>query len=278
MSTTANASSFIRSAYDKGILSEVSLAALQIPDIGAAINNALGSEIEVSASEAVHVIMLMDDSGSIKFGWDENQQKYVDNSKVICDGHNIVIESLRDSKTRDGIFITTLLLNGNVINSFTHIDDAKILENGVNYSADGVTPLYDQSVVTIGSAIAKAQELAGNSIPCRSVILIATDGMDEYSCNTRVDEVKSVVHDVLQTEQYIIAAIGIPSARTCYDGQALDFIDIFKKMGIQENWFLTPMARQEAIRAAFQLFSQAATQASQNAESFSKTALGGFGN
>lgn len=278
MSTTASASALIQGAHDEGVLSGASLAALQIPDIGTAINNAIGSEIEVNASEAVHVIMLIDDSGSITWAWDEDKQKQVDNSQLVCDGHNLVIEALRGSKARDGIFVTTLLLNGKVINSFTHIDDAKLLENGVNYSADGGTPLYDQTAVTIGSAVVKAQELADDGIPCRSVVLIATDGKDEHSRNTRVDGVKSVVGDVLQTEQYIVAAMGIPGARQGYGGNSLDFRDIFKKMGIQEKWILTPGETQKEIRAAFQLFSQSATQASQNAGSFSKTALGGFGN
>lgn len=277
MSTTTSASSLIQNAHDEGILSGVSLAALQIPDIGQAINNAIGSEIEVRASEAVHIVMLVDDSGSISYGWDDAAQKNVDNSKLVCDGHNLVIESLRGSKARDGIFVTTILLNGTVINAFTHIDDAKLLENGVNYSATGGTPLYDQSVVTIGSAIAKAQDLSDNGIPCRSVILIATDGKDEYSRKTRVDGVNSIVKDVLQTEQYIVAGMGIPGAREGYGGKGLDFREIFEKMGIEKKWILTPGGSQKEIRAAFQLFSQSATQASQNAGTFSKTAIGGFG-
>jgi len=276
MSTT-NASTRIQGAHDEGILSQVSLAALQIPDIGAAINNAIGSEIEVQASDAVHVILLIDDSGSITVGWDDTLKTNVDNSKLVCDGHNLVIASLRGSKSRDGIFITTLLLNGKVINSFTHIDDAKLLENGVNYVANGGTPLYDQSLVTIGAAVAKAQELADNGIPCRSVILISTDGQDEHSRKAQVKDVNLIVKDVLQTEQYIVAAMGIPGARQGYGGKALDFRDIFKKMGIQEKWILTPGESEKEIRAAFQLFSQSAAQASQNAGSFSKTALGGFG-
>jgi hypothetical protein len=272
MSITANTASFIQSAHDKGVLSELSLAAFQIPNIGAAINNVIENKSKANTSEAVHIIMLVDDSGSIKYSWDGNQ--YVDNSQFVCDGHNLVIEYFRSLKFHDDIFITTLLLNGKVINAFTHIDDAKILENGVNYIAKGRTPLYDQSVVAIGSAVAKAQELADDGILCRSVVLIATDGIDEHSKSSCVNSVNSIMRDVLQTEQYIVAGMGISGSRNGESG--FDFRDIFKKMGIQDRWILTPGGSEKEIRAAFQLFCQSAAKAIQNTGTFSKKTMGGF--
>lgn len=277
MNNTANASALIQGAHDEGILSGASLSALQIPDIGNAINNAIGTSIEINAAQAVHVVMLLDDSSSISWAWDEDKQQTTDNSQLVIDGHNLVIEALRGSKARDGIFVTTLLLNGKVINSFAHIDNAVLLDSN-NYVAEGGTPLYDQCTITIGSAVAKAQEISEDGVPCRSIILVTTDGMDEHSVNTKASDVKSVVGDVLQTEQYIVAAMGIPGARHGYRGKSLDFRKVFEQMGIQDKWILTPGESQKEIRAAFQLFSQSATTASQNAGSFSKTALGGFGN
>jgi len=62
------------------------------------------------------------------------------------------------------------------------------------------------------------------------------------------------------------------------DGAGTDFKQVFKEMGLRDEWILTPKTTPSEIRKAFQLFSQSAVRASQNAASFSKTALGGFGN
>jgi hypothetical protein len=85
-----------------------------------------------------------------------------------------------------------------------------------------------------------------------------------------VQEVKALAQDMLRKEVHIIAAMGIDDKRT-------DFHGVFKDMGVRDEWILTPGNSPSEIRKAFQVFSQSAVRASQNAASFSKTALGGFG-
>jgi hypothetical protein len=59
--------------------------------------------------------------------------------------------------------------------------------------------------------------------------------------------------------------------------QALLFRDVFQKMGIRPQWILTPSSDPGEIRKAFDMVSQSAVRASQNATNFSQQAIGGFG-
>jgi Ca2+-binding EF-hand superfamily protein len=76
---------------------------------------------------------------------------------------------------------------------------------------------------------------------------------------------------MLRTEQHIIAAMGID------DGGKTDFHQVFRSMGIRDEWILTPGSTPSEIRKAFGTFSKSAVRASQTATSFSQTAAGGFG-
>ena len=56
-----------------------------------------------------------------------------------------------------------------------------------------------------------------------------------------------------------------------------DFRAVFREMGIEDRWILTPGNNPSEIRKAFQVFSQSAVRASQ-AASFSQGAISGFTN
>jgi len=82
--------------------------------------------------------------------------------------------------------------------------------------------------------------------------------------------VAALVKDLQRAENHIVAAMGIS------DG-SMDFRKVFREMGIDDKWILTPGQSAQEIRQAFQVFSQSAVRVSQGAASFSRTALGGFG-
>jgi len=52
---------------------------------------------------------------------------------------------------------------------------------------------------------------------------------------------------------------------------------VFREMGIEDQWILTPGNDGSQIRRAFQVFSQSAVRASQSAAHFGQAVLGGFG-
>jgi hypothetical protein len=261
MSQTPNLNNLFQSAQEEGLLSTASFQALNVVDIGAQIQAGLGVSVDdVMASEVVLLTIMPDDSGSIA---------YSGNTQAVRDGHNAVLDALISSKQKDNILAHNRYLNGYVLYPYCTIEQAVRMDAG-NYQPNEGTPLYDQTVVLLGTVLAKSQEFADNGVPVRTVTLIITDGADEHSARANAKTVASIVKDMLMAENHIIAAMGIDNGST-------NFQDVFREMGIRDEWVITPKNSKNDIRKAFQVFSQSAVRASQGAASFSKTALGGFG-
>lgn len=261
-----NLNSLFGNAVGEGAVTPEALEGIQVEDLGAQIQAGLGvSADDIQASEVVLVTMMPDDSGSIRFSG---------NSQLMRDGHNLVLDALGGSKQVDGILVHTRYLNGRVLYPYCALEQAVRMDTH-NYDPNLGTPLYDQSAVLLATVLAKAQEFEDNGVPCRSVTLLLTDGQDEHSPRmyggrgTTARDVGKLVREMLMTERHIIAAMGI--------GDPSGFRDVFSEMGIQDNWIFTPGSNQTEIRRAFQMFSQSAVRASQNAASFSQVAVGGFG-
>lgn len=274
-SNNVNVADLFGNALNEGTISPQSASIFNgVRDIGHNIQNALGISVDkVEASEVILVTILIDDSGSIDC-IRENPNSYgskVVGPKLMCDGHNMVIdEILAASKRRDNILIHTKYLNGKILNPYGPLSGAQRMSSS-NYSADGGTPLYDQMVVTLGTVLAKSQEFSDNGVPVRTITLIVTDGADQHSRKFKAKDVATIVADMRQTENHIVAAMGIDDGTT-------DFKKIFADMGIDEKWIMTPTSDAKEIGKSFKLFSQSAAQASQaSGANFSHMAAGGFG-
>lgn len=247
-------------AEEEGTLSQEALAALSAADLGAQIQAGLGiCADDVEASEVVLLTIMPDDSGSIKAAG---------NAKIVCEGHNLVIDALDGSKQKNSILAHNRYLNGHVLYPYRPVAQAERM-SAKNYDPVLGTPLYDQTVVLLGTVIAKVQEFAQSGVPARGVTLIITDGGDAHSCRARAADVRVLVRDMLASEQHIVAAMGI------HDGTT-DFRRVFREMGIEDKWILTPGSDAGSIRQAFRLFSQSAIRASQQGGGFSRAAAGGF--
>lgn len=247
------------SAQDDGNIGAGAFAVLNVPDVGAQIQGALGISMDdVTASEVVLASMLVDDSGSISSAGNE---------QVVRDGVNIVLEALAKTKQADGILAMIQYLNGTTLAPYDFIAKTPRLD-AQNYRATGGTPLYDKSVEMLAAVIAKTQESLDQGVPCRSVTLIVSDGDDVCSRRNTAKDVAQVVKDMLKAENHIVAALGIDDGST-------NFRQVFTEMGIRDEWILTPANDTSEIRRAFQMFSQSAVRASQ-AANFSTTATGGF--
>jgi hypothetical protein len=257
----SNVNGLLEEAHTEGVLSPSSLQALTSVDLGAQIQAGLGISVDdVQASEVVLLTIMPDDSGSIR---------HAGNEEAVRDGHNLVLDALTRSKQGDGVLAHTRYLNGNVLYPYRPIDQA-VQMTSMNYQANQGTPLYDQSVVLLGSVVAKTQEFTRNGVVARSVTLIITDGADQHSRRASAKDVAALVHDMTRSEAHIVAAMGISDGTT-------DFRAVFREMGIEDRWILTPGNSPGEIRRAFQVFSQSAVRASQ-AASFSSGALRGFTN
>jgi hypothetical protein len=257
----SNVNDLFAEAHAEGVLSPSSLQTLTGVDLGAQIQAGLGVSVDdVQASEVVLLTIMPDDSGSIR---------HAGNEQAVREGHNLVLEALTRSKQGDGVLAHTRYLNGSVLFPYRPIDQA-VQMTTKNYEALQGTPLYDQSVVLLGSVLAKAQEFTRNGVVARSVTLIISDGADQHSRRANAKDVAALVRDMTRSEAHLVAAMGISDGTT-------DFRAVFREMGIEDQWILTPGNNPSEIRRAFQVFSQSAVRASQ-AASFSSSVLGGFTN
>ena len=261
MSTSVNVKNLFGNALAEGSLSAASIAALDVEDIGAQIQAGLGVPVDdVKASEVLLLSIIVDDTGSIRGGGGE---------QAVRDGHNLVLQALTDTKQSDGILVHVRYLSGNVLTPYTFLSAAPKMD-ATNYTAYlGHTPLYDQTLIFLGTVMAKAQEFTNNGVPVRTVTLIITDGGDNSS-KKGAAAVAKVVKDMTMAEMHIIAGMGIDDGYT-------NFREVFAKMGLSPNLILVPSNDPSSIRREFQVFSRSAVRASQSAKSFSQVAAGGFG-
>lgn len=263
MSQVPDVNELLQNANEEEAISNSALQVLTgVVDIGAQIQQGLGiSADDVTASEVVLVTVMPDDSGSIRMAG---------NTQNVRDGHNMVIEAFAGAKNKDSVLLHTRYLNGEVLNPYRPLDQAEAMDQQ-NYNPMQGTPLYDQTVVLLGTVLAKSQEFTDIGVPVRTITLLVTDGADEHSMQNTAGDVETIVRDMLMSENHIIAAMGVDNGYT-------DFWEIFREMGIPDQWVLTTDKDDpSSIRKAFQVFSQSAVRASQNAASFSQAAMGGFG-
>ncbi len=260
MSKTANnVNNLFANSAASGDLGNASLDAIgKIDDLGTIINNALGTPtMDISSTEIVLINILLDDSGSM--GGVESD---------VIQAYNGLIKSIRESKQVDNIMVQCRLLNRGLLYPFKMVQDVGILTSR-DYSASGGTPLFERTMEILAITQAKTQECKDNYQDPRSITVIITDGDDTgSSMGIKASDVNTVVTDMLNSEQHIVAGIGF--------GSSSFFNAIFTKMGLRPNWMLTAAATPSEIRKVFGVISRSVTSASKSAASFSQTAMGGF--
>lgn len=251
-----------KSAQETGELSQVAVAALNIPDMGADIQAGLGIQPDdVQAQEVTLVAALVDNSTSIRMAG---------NSQLVRDGHNLILDSLLGTKQgKNGSVLMLTRYFDEILYPFSQLDQVPRLDSS-NYDPRTGTPLYDETANLLGTVLAKAQQFEDDGVTCRTVSVIITDGSDQHSRkHFEPESLQPIVREMLAQERHIIAAVGI-------DDNYTDFKDIFGRMGLQDDWILTPKNSESEIRRAFAMVSQSAVNASQGGASFSQTAIGGF--
>lgn len=261
-SSPVTAASLFASAQQNGTLDPAAMAVI-VPNMGANITAGLGIVADdVQASNVCLVALLLDDSSSIADG---------NNTMNVIDGTNLVLDAVGGSK-EDGILGYIGTLNRGILSPFATLTNTKRPDTN-NFTPSGCTPLYDRTAELIATVIAKTEEFQNNGVPCRSVVMIVTDGSDVGSRTHRTPEsIQPLVAAALRTEQHIICAMGI-------DDGATDFRSIFRRMGLRDQWILTPKNTASEIRKAFAMFSKSAARASiaTTGGQFSQVAAGGFG-
>ena len=218
----------VQAAGARGTLSRRSQAALEQPGVAVQIGTALAMSVSITRpAELLLVNMMPDDSGSMSG---------LKHQSVIA-GHNTLIEMMAAAPGANRILLQTRYLNGTVLNPFSPLARCQQLTDS-NYPCPGGTPLFEQTLVTLGTVIAKTEELTDLDATVRSATLIMTDGEATDSNPELVANVASVVRDIRNIGDHIVAGMGIGSS---------NFTATFRQMGIDPQYIFPANSLQEIM-------------------------------
>jgi uncharacterized protein YegL len=223
-------------------------AAMLTGHLGAVVvAGASGAALEdIQASDVTLITVLIDSSSSIA---------HANLEQAVRDGQNTLVDAFAAAKEAPSILMALWTFNGqiDVVHSYVPVADAARLD--ARYKGTGSTRLYDTWCDALAANVAYAQQLRDGGTPCRSVVVIITDGEDCGSKRGPVDCAK-LSQDLLKSEQFILAFVGV--------GDEADFGKIAKSMGVPDaSVAVQKDVRPTALRKLFQMVSQSAIRASQ---------------
>ncbi len=226
----------IERLYGSGALSQQSADALH-GTRRAALEISRGLGEPSSAGELLLASLLVDDSPSI-----------APNVAEVRLGHNNMLEALHTVDSTAEIRVLTRAFNRGVLSPYRNVFQAMALDH-VNFSGSRLsnwTPLYLQSLLTLGTVVAKAQEEEDRGARVRTFTLIITDGVDNDSGSITAGSVRAVVTDMLEfATNHIVAGMGIG------ERPGVSFRQVFRSMGIPEGWIFTAGTSVDELRKVF---------------------------
>jgi uncharacterized protein YegL len=246
--SAAAVASLFASAAQAGTISAAtsSLLSGHLGDV--VIAGAAGIDTEaIVASEVTLVTMLIDKSSSIA-------SRALEQS--IREGQNLLVDAFATSRERDSVLMALWTFNEDVTvhHAYVPVSDAMKLD-GSNYAALGATRLYDTWCDALAANVAYAQRLRDSGTPCRSIVVIITDGED---CGSRrgAKACAKISRELLASEQFVLAFVGV--------GSDVDFRAVAKSMGVPDDCVAVQASATPAtMRQLFRMVSQSAVRASQ---------------
>lgn len=233
---------------------------MQVPDLGAKIQNALGVPPDLASSGMITLVgILLDDSSSIASAH---------NTDNVIEGFNLIRDAIAASAEADTVQMFVDQMNHGGSNGFQVMSDVMRLDR-TNFRPHGATPLYDKALLLYSTILAKTHWYEQSGVACRSISCIITDGAEYGSREGTPAKVKALVDSLLQQEQHVVTAVGIDDGST-------DFVSVFTKLGLLRDFILTPKNSPSEIRKAFQMVSKSVGQVSAAAGG-NVSKLGGFG-
>lgn len=226
----------VRRAVDRGVLSSDSQAALSSSETSSQIDEALkGSFVDKTGGELVLITMQIDDSGSMEGS----------PAASVIRGHNEIMDKMSRTPYGQRTLLQTRSLKGLTINPFRPFSHCHKLSANNYQPTLGHTPLFKQTLITLGAVLAKTEELATLGSRVRTGTLIMTDGVATDSNEGSQWKVASLVADMRKVGDHIVAGMGI--------GESSGYWTSFRQMGIEPELIFSASSRDEILRA-FRMF------------------------
>ena len=248
MSSSNNLKNLFQAAANAGVISPQTSTLLSGYLGTIVVAGAAGTAMDdIVASDVTLITVLIDASASIGSSGLED---------AVRDGQNQLVDAFAGSKEKDAIMMALWSFNHtqNIYHSYVPVNDAVRLDKK-NYQAGGATALYDTWCNALAANVAYATQLRATGTPCRSVVVVITDGADCGS-KQRASDCAQISRDLLASEQFVLAFVGV--------GPDTDFRAVAKKMGVPDTCVMVAkQATPSELRKIFQMVSQSAIRASQ---------------
>jgi uncharacterized protein YegL len=213
------------------------------------IAGAAGKAMEdIAATEVTLLTMIVDASSSIAARGLED---------AVRQGQHVLLDALAGSREKDGILVAQWTFNHqlDVLHSYLAVEDAVRLDKK-NYAGKGSTRLYDTWCDALAANVAYAQRLRDSGTPCRSIVVVITDGEDCGSKHSAADCARLSV-DLIASEQFVLAFVGV--------GDEADFRAVARSMGVPDASVAVQRdATPSGLRQVFQMVSRSAIRASRS--------------
>lgn len=244
----------LEEAANEGVISSKALQIINVNDVVLAGVNGMDID-DIQATDVILMTFIYDDSGSIRFAG---------LADAVRQGQNEMINAIGSSKQKDNILLAQWKLGSSaeLVHSYVPIDQAVKLDHQ-NYDPNSGTALYDTWIEALAANVAYAQKLRASGTPVKSIVGIITDGQDEGSRKYRIEDCKKINKDLLLSEQFILAFVGVGNNAQ----DETRFRLIAEDMGFPDGAALTAGATATEMRKVFNVFSQSAIRASQKAVS-----------
>jgi uncharacterized protein YegL len=241
-------SQLLAGAVADGVLTAQS-SSLLTGNLGAVvIAGAAGKALEdIVASEVTLITVLIDASGSIA---DRGLEQ------AVREGQGALVEAFANAREKEGVLLALWTFNDQleVKHAYVPVDDALKL-SPTTYRGRGGTRLFDTWCDALAANVAYAQRLRDGGTPCKSVVVVITDGEDVGSTRS-VGDCARLSRDLLASEQFTLAFVGV--------GADVQFEQVAKAMGVPAGCILVQRdATPKALRQTFSMVSQSAIKASQ---------------
>lgn len=218
------------------------------------IGEALGDQSD--APELLLVSVLVDDSLSIARDLED-----------IRFGYGKLLDALRGKQFDADVQLHVRAMSKGIISPYTSLAAAPALTES-NYSGSELsrhTPLYLQTVLTLGTVLLKAQEETDRGARVRTFTLIITDGEDNASGDMTVGNVRAMTASMFSLwTNHIVAGMGVG------ERPAVDFHDIFTKMGIPRDRHYTSGTSVKELQRAFDEIAEMITLAAASEDDFAQ--------
>ena len=239
-----------------GLFASASAAGTITPQTSALLGGHLGAVViagaagidleDIAASDVTLVTVLIDASSSIASRGLED---------AVRQGQQALLDAFVASKEKESILMALWTFNDElrVHHSYVAVDDATRLCPR-NYAGVGATRLYDTWCDALAANVAYAQRLRDGGTPCRSIVVVITDGEDCGSRRSARDCAK-ISRDLLASEQFVLAFVGV--------GDDVNFHAVAKSMGVPKTSIAVQKdATPTTLRQLFHMVSQSAIRAS----------------